>query len=171
MIGVVFISKYLESLVNYNRVKVECNSIPASILVDLRREADRRGIYSITNYDWGMTRYQESTKLPKFDIVVSGFDVYLESEICRFAIAGTAKRACETMWRYIHHADLHVEGGRIYCLIKATLRMPCGNADYDRLQNEVYGRFEKNYRAFIQEILPKFKGVSKNEIIWNCKKR
>lgn len=124
MIGVVFISKYLESLVNYNRVRVGCNSVPSSILVDLRRESDRRGIYSITNFAWGMTRYQESVKLPKFDIVVSGFDVYLESEICRFALAGTAKSVCEKMLRYIHYEDLHVEGGRIYCLIKATLRRP-----------------------------------------------
>lgn len=163
-------SRYFKQIVEYNRPN-GCGLIARTIMSNLREEADRHGVYSVSNNRLGIARFQESAKLPPFDIVVSGYGACLESEILRVAMPSAAKRVCQDMWRYIFHEDLHIEGGRVYCSIKARLDTMYGDAAYDRLLRELYGKFEEYYRAFNKEILPKLQGVPKSQIIWYSDRR
>lgn len=158
-------SKHLKKIVEYNRTHY--NSVSEPIMIAIREEADKHGIYSISSSSWGMIRFQESRYLPKFDLVVSGFNTYLDSEILRFANPATAKKICQDMQKYIPREHLRVEGSRIYYSMAVRLDTAYGNTAYDKLLRELYGTFEKHYRSFVGYIMPRLKGVSKSEIIWN----
>lgn len=158
-------SKYLKKIVDYSRA--HCKSVFEPIMAAVREEADKRFIYSVENRKWGLIKFQKSKNLPAFNVIVSGFNAHLESEMFRCLSSSTLQKVCQDICKHILDTDLIVEDDKVYCHIQVRLDAIYGDEAYNRLILELYEQFEDYYMVFNEAILPKLKNVPKIQIIWH----